>query len=163
MHPIPEGAPQTLGEAFAHIGQVTAPTVRDLKIMVLLEAAGQTLYEKSAEGTDHDGVKALLIENGAEEMKHAHRVSAAIKAMTGEDFSPPDAASNPYLTGHIPVAALTPEGLRKTADTEFAGELLYEGWAANLDHAEAAALLRLNAKEETDHGNRLLKAAALLA
>lgn len=162
MQILPTGAPQTLGEAFAHINALTAPTVTDLKVMVLIEAAGQTLYEKSAEAADHDGVKALLIENGVEEMKHAHRVSAAIKAMTGEDFLPPSAADNPYLTGHIPVSAITPDGLRKTAQAEFGGDALYASWASNIDNAEAAALLRLNGAEESDHGNRLLKAAALL-
>ncbi len=162
MTPIPEGAPQTLGEAFAHINALTTPSVNDLKVMVLIEAAGQTLYEISAEGADHQGVKGLLIENGHEEMKHAGRVSAAIKLLSGEDFPPPSAAENPYLTGHIPHATLTAEGLKKTAEAEFAGDRLYTTWADSLDNEEAAALLRLNAQEESDHGNRLLQAAALL-
>lgn len=162
MTPIPQGAPQTLGEAFAHINTLTAPSITDLKVMVLIEAAGQTLYEVSAQGSGHEGVKALLIENGREEMKHAGRVSAAIKLLSGEDFPPPSASENPYLTGHIPSATLTAEGLKQTAETEFAGDRLYASWADSLDNKEAAALLRLNAQEETDHGNRLLKAAALL-
>lgn len=33
--PLPEGAPATLREAFAHIGTVTAPTALDIKIMAL--------------------------------------------------------------------------------------------------------------------------------
>ena len=37
---IPAGAPATIGEAFAHINAVTAPSIDDLKVMVLLEAAG---------------------------------------------------------------------------------------------------------------------------
>lgn len=41
MTPLPHGAPQTLGEAFAHINALTAPTVRDLKVMVLLEATSR--------------------------------------------------------------------------------------------------------------------------
>lgn len=36
---LPEGAPQNLGEAFAHIGKATAPSVLDMKVMVLTEAA----------------------------------------------------------------------------------------------------------------------------
>ncbi len=159
---LPEGAPATLGEAFARINSVTAPTITDLKVMVLVEAAGQTLYEKTAEGAEHPRVKELLIENGHEEMKHARRAADVIKLLSGEDFPAPAAANNPYLAGHIPVAAITPEGLRKTADSEFAGEKLYESWAASIDHAEAAELLRANGREETDHGNRLLEAAALL-
>ena len=42
---LPEGAPKSLGEAFGHIYTVQNPTVTDLKVMVLVEAAGQTLYE----------------------------------------------------------------------------------------------------------------------
>ena len=59
-------------------------------------------------------------------------------------------------------ATLTAEGLKKTAEAEFAGDLLYATWAQSLDNEEAAALLRLNGQEESDHANRLLKAAALL-
>jgi len=161
MRAIPEGAPDTLGAAFAHINAVTAPTLTDFKVMVLVEAAGQTLYDISAEGTDHPGVKALLKDNGVEEMKHARRVAEVIKLLSGEDFPPPR-EENPYLTGHIPVATLTPEGLRKTAEAEFNGDQLYAGWAATITHPEAAALLRQNGVEESDHGNRLLQAAALL-
>lgn len=162
MRAIPDGAPDNLGAAFAHINAVTAPTIMDLKVMVLVEAAGQTLYDISAEGTDHAGVKALLIENGVEEMRHARRVSDAIKLLSGEDFPAPAKEDNPYLTGHIPRATLTPEGLRKTAATEFAGDQLYAGWAATLSHEGAADLLRQNGLEESDHGNRLMQAAALL-
>ncbi len=162
MTPIPAGAPKTLGEAFAHIATVTTPTVTDMKVMVLVEAAGMTLYEKSAEGTDNEAIRKLLIHNGHEEMKHAGRVSAAIKAITGESFPPPAAADNPYLTGHIPTVPITAEALHQTAETEFAGDALYARWADAIDNLEAAALFRLNGKEETDHGNRLHEAAALL-
>ena len=40
--------------------------------------------------------------------------------------------------------------------------MLYATWADSLDNEDAAALLRLNGQEETDHGNRLLTAATLL-
>ena len=162
MQALPAGAPQTIGAAFGHINAVTAPTILDLKVMVLVEAAAERLYHTSADGADHPGVRALLIENGHEEMKHAHRISAAIKALTGEDFPPPAAADNPYLSAHIPTAKLTPEGLRAQAQTEFAGDALYGQWADSIGHEEAAALFRLNGAEESDHGNRLLQAAALL-
>lgn len=163
MVEIPEGAPPTLGEAFARIGTVTAPTITDLKIMVLAEAAGLELYRETAKGTDNPGVIDLLHHNGREEMAHAHRVSKAILAMTGEEFLPPDPADNPYLqAGPVPAVPVTPEALRKLADGEFGGLALYEGWAANIGHEEAARLFRLNGKEEVDHGNRLLEAVALL-
>lgn len=155
--------PQTIRDAFAHIGQVSAPTIADLKTMVLVEAASETLYRKTAEGTDHAGVIALLHANGVEEMKHARRASQVIAILGGGDYPPPAPEANPYLAdGAFPFAPVTPEALRKLAEGEFGGEALYDRWASNVANAEAAALLRANGVEETDHGNRLLQAAALL-
>jgi rubrerythrin len=162
MVSIPAGSPQTLGEAFGHIYTIEKPTIDDLKVMVLVEAAGLTLYEATAKGTDHQGVKDLLRYNGREEMAHAHRVSKAILAISGEDFPPPAAADNPYLTGPLPSTPLTPEGLAKTAEAEFGGDALYARWADAIGNEVAAALFRQNGKEESDHGNRLLQAAELL-
>lgn len=163
MAEIPEGGARTLGEAFAQINGTTSPSLVDLKVMVLVEAAGLELYRKMAEGTDHPGVIDLLHHNGREEMAHAHRVSKAILAISGEDFPPPAAEDNPYLQGGpLPSTALSAEALRKVAESEFGGEKLYESWAASIGNAEAARQFTLNGKEEADHGNRLLQAAALL-
>jgi rubrerythrin len=160
---LPVGAPATLREAFAHIGSVDVPTVLDMKVMVLVEAASMTLYYKTAEGTQDPAIAALLQRNGREEMLHAQRVSLAIKAISGEDFPPPLADDNPYLQdGAAPFAEITREALTKTAQGEFGGEALYEKWAQAVGHAEAAERFRANGREETDHGNRLLEAAALL-
>lgn len=157
------GMPQTIGAAFAHIGAVTTPTALDIKVMVLVEAASRELYRATAAGSDNPAVAGLLVENGDEEFVHAVRAAAALKALTGEDFTPPAAENNPYLAGGaFPIGELTPAALRKLAQTEFDGETLYETWAASINNPEAAALFRANGKEETDHGNRLLQAAALL-
>lgn len=159
---LPPGAPATIGEAFAHINSVTAPTVDDLKVMVLLEAAGLDLYRGMKAATDNSAVAALLEHNGREEMAHAHRVSKAIRAISGEDYPPPESADNPYLSGPIPAPPVTADALRGLARGEFGGEGLYESWAASSDNAEAARLFRLNGGEEREHGDRLLEAAALL-
>jgi len=160
--PLPAGAPETMGAAFAHINSLTAPTVDEMKVMVLLEAAGLELYRGLASGTDNTDVIALLDHNGREELAHAHRVSKAIEAITGEAYLPPSAAENPYLVHALPAMPVTPDVLRGLAKGEFGGENLYEIWAENAENAEAARLFRLNGKEEADHGNRLLEAAALL-
>ncbi|MES2494208.1 MAG: ferritin family protein [Pseudomonadota bacterium] len=163
MIDLPEGAPPTIRDAFAHIGTVTSPTVLDLKVMVLVEAASQELYRASAGTTDHPQVIELLHANAREEFVHAQRASKAISILSGENFPAPDAADNPYLTdGVFPIVELTPEALRKLAETEFGGEVFYGVWADNVGNPEAAQLLRQNGKEETDHGNRLLQAAELL-
>lgn len=159
---IPAGAPGSIGEAFAHINAVDAPSVDQLKVMVLLEAAGQELYNRMAEGTDNAEVVALLQHNGREEMAHAHRVAKAIRAISGESYLPPEAGDNPYLAGAIPSAPVTSDGLKGLAQGEFAGEGLYEKWAANIGNDEAAKLFRQNGKEEVEHGHRLFEAAELL-
>lgn len=160
---LPSGAPTTMSAAFAHINSVTTPTVDDLKVMVMLEAAGLELYNHLAAATDNAAVAALLQHNGREEMAHAHRVSKAILAISGEEFLPPQSAENPYLMAEMPPMPVTSESLQSLADSEFAGENLYEGWAENIGNDEAARQFRLNGKEEADHGNRLHEAAALLA
>lgn len=159
---LPAGAPATLGEAFALINGLESPGVDDLKVMVLVEAAGLDLYKGMASGTDNPQVAALLLHNGREEMAHAHRVAKAIKSISGEDFPPPDAADNPYCAGPMPSMAVTIEGLKSLAESEFGGEAMYEMWASNSTDPEAARLFRLNGKEEAEHGGRLLEAAALL-
>jgi rubrerythrin len=159
---LPAGAPASIGEAFARINAVSAPSINELKVMVLLEAAGQELYRNMATGTDHAGVIAILERNGREELAHGHRVARAIRAISGEDYLPPAAEDNPYLAGPVPTAQVTAEGLRGLAQGEFAGEGLYEKWATNIGNEEAAGLFRQNGKEEVEHGHRLFEAAALL-
>ena len=62
-------------------------------------------------------------------------------------------------------------GLRIASATDFPPEpvaaenggcTLYETWAENIGHAEAAALLRQNGREEVRHGERAREAADLL-
>lgn len=161
--PLPHGAPPTFGEAFGRISTIQAPTVDDLKMMVLVEAAGKTLYESMALGSDNARVKELLHHNGREELAHAHRVSKAILAITGESYPPPAPEDNPYLqAGPLPPMLISAESLTKLSAAEFGGDAVYERWASNTTNAEAAALMRLNGKEESEHGDRLLEAAALL-
>lgn len=160
---LPAGAPATLMDAFGYIVNVRAPTVDDLKVMVLVEAAGLETYRKTAAQFDHPGVQALLIENGYEEFKHSLRVSDAIRAMTGEDFPSPSPADNPYLEGEIPsFGDATAQALLNLSQAEHGGKDLYEGWASHCGNEEAARLFRLNGKEEAEHGDRLIEAARLL-
>lgn len=107
-------------------------------------------------------VKALLDHNGREELAHAHRVAQAITAISGEKFPPPEPADNPYLVPPPPAAGPTAETLRGLAKGEFRGETLYATWAENIGNDEAARLLGLNGREEMEHGNGLLEAAAML-
>ncbi len=56
-------------------------------------------------------------------MAHAHRVSKAIRAISGEDFLPPETADNPYLTRPFPEhAGQLPRPCAGYHKGEFAGE-----------------------------------------
>ncbi len=162
MQALPDGAPATLGEAFAIINSATHPTLDVLKLMVFAEAAGRTLYEGLADQVSNPAVQALLRHNGREELAHAHRVSRAIGKLTGTDYPVPAPDENPYLATPASTRAVTSEMLAALATAEFNGDALYETWAQNSANADVAVLLRQNGREETEHGQRLQQAAELL-
>jgi rubrerythrin len=162
MVELKPGMPQNAAEAGAYIFTVTKPTVDDLKVMVMLEAAGQGFYEALSEAAPSDEIRTLLSKNGQEEMGHAHRVVRVIKQVFGEDFAIPGPAENPYYMKPAGIA-VTKELLDTITQGEIGGEALYEGWAMALGDEEAARQLRRNGKEERGHGERAQQAVALLA
>jgi rubrerythrin len=163
MQPLPPGAPATLSEAFAYIGTVKTPSMADLQVMVLVEAASKNLYEALADAVADEAAKTLLRTNGREELGHAHRVARAIGKLTGTDYPVPTPEENPYLAAPLPQYKVDKAMLASLAAVEFGGEDLYGAWATHLGNAEAGALLRENGREEIGHGKRLEQAAALLA
>jgi rubrerythrin len=160
MSSSPVDAYASAGEAFAHVNAQTHPSIDDLKLMVYLEASGQSSYEQLAKTAPNDGIRRLLEANGREEMAHAHRVSKVIKILSGEDFPPPEASANPYVsaTGRTADRRL----LESLVRAEIGGGALYDTWAETIGDTDAAALLRQNAKEERSHGDRATQAIALL-
>ena len=153
--------PKTQSEAFAHIAAVKAPTIDDLKVMMLLEASAKGLYYDLADEAPNQAVADLLRKNGDEELKHAHRVRDAIEKLTGENVQVPSPEQNPYCEPPKPVT-MTAEMLQGLAQTERDGETLYESWASSLNNEDAAALLRMNAKEERGHSERVQRAVERL-
>jgi hypothetical protein len=61
---IPAGSPQTRGEAFGHIYTIEKPTNNDLKIMVMVDAAGMTLCEETAKATGQGVSRTGLFSGG---------------------------------------------------------------------------------------------------
>jgi rubrerythrin len=153
--------PKTAGEAGAYIFTVSEPTLDDLKVMVMLEAAGQGFYAALAEAAPSAEIRTLLEKSGREEMGHAHRVARVIKHLFAEDFAVPEPADNPYYQKPAGLA-VTAELLDSITQGEIAGEALYGGWAAYLGDAEVARQLRQNGAEERGHGERAQQAKALL-
>jgi len=160
MSRLPITAPATTAAAFAHINAVKAPTIDDLKLMVFLEASGLSGYNGLAANSDNAEIAALLQANGREELAHAHRVAQVITLLSGEAFPPPADSENPYVAASAP--PLTRALLEGLVRAETNGDDLYESWAASLDNADAAALLRQNGREEIRHAERAAKALALL-
>jgi rubrerythrin len=161
MGQLPQDAPESAGAAFARVNAVADPSLDDLKLMVYLEASGQTSYAELAKSAPNAEIRGLLEANGREELAHAHRVARVIKLRSGEDFEPPAAEDNPYAVasgGKVDRAML--EMLVRAEDR---GGALYETWASHAADPEVAALLRQNAREELRHGDRAKQALALLA
>lgn len=160
---LPANAPRTSKEAFEYVGGLcNGATIDDLKILALVEAIGLELYTCMAQSTDNQAVRDLLMANGREELIHGQRVAQALEILTGEPFPLPPIDQNPLYTP-MAMGPLTKESLNKLAEAEFAGGDLYAGVAASFDNAEAKALFQQNGQEELEHGNRLARAAELLA
>ncbi len=161
MVELSPGMPKTAAEASAYIFSVTKPTLDDLKVMVMLEAAGQGFYEALCEVAPNPEIRALLAKNGQEEMGHAHRVARVIKQLHDVDFAIPGPDENPYY-GKPPGMVVTKDMLDGITQGEMGGEALYEAWATALGDEEVARQLRRNGKEERHHGERAQEAVALL-
>lgn len=159
---LPADAPKTTSEAFAYLGKlVHGATIDDLKILALVEAVGQKLYEDIADRAGHPEVKKLLLANGREELGHAHRVSKAIEILTGKPFPIPEIDQNPVYTGITPMP-VTKEAFAGLVKAEFSGGNLYDGVASSFDNPEVVALFKQNGREEINHGHRVQQAMEFL-
>jgi rubrerythrin len=154
--------PKDAASAGAYIFTVAKPTLEDLKVMVLLEAAGEGFYQALSASAPNEEVRALLAKNGQEEMGHAHRVVRVIKQVFGEDVEIPAAENNPYASGNRGMA-VSKEMLTQMIQGELAGEGLYERWAEALGDEEAGRQLRRNGLEERRHSERAQQALELLS
>jgi rubrerythrin len=161
MSNLPADLPPDFGSAFGKLLALDKLGVEDMKLMILLETAGEPLYFCLAEGVASDEARQLLRQNGREETAHAHRLKKAIEILTGEPYTIPTLDENPY--GKPPaMGAVTVEMLRGLIQAEFGGDKLYQNYAAHEPNPEVAALLLQNGREETRHGQRVEQAIALL-
>lgn len=147
---------------YAYLATVAQPQLDDLKLMVLLEAAGEGIYSGFARGSSNREVRQLLLQNASEERGHAQRVIRMIKLLHGEDVTIPPRDHNPYYV--VPeVKKLTPEMLTQAVKGEHTGADMYDAWATKINNAEVEQLLRQNAREERLHAERDARALELLA
>jgi len=161
MSNLPADLPLDFGSAFSRLLALDKLGIEDMKLMILLETAGEPLYFGLAEGLASEEARKLLRQNGREETAHAHRLKKAIEILTGEPYTIPTLDENPY--GKPPaMGPVTPELLPGLIQAEFGCDKLYQTYAANEPNPEVAALLLQNGREETRHGQRVEQAIALL-
>lgn len=157
----PANMPPDFESALGYLMGVTEPTIDDFKLMAYVEAGGEAFYIGLANASPTKEIAELLTKNGREERAHAHRVKRVVEKLSGETFTVPEPANNPYY--------VIPEGLTVDAEMlngliegEIGGDTLYQGWAATMQDSECAELLSQNGKEEIRHGDRCKQALALL-
>jgi rubrerythrin len=160
MFDLPPSIPRDSKAVYAYLGTIVKPTLHDLKLMVLLEAAGEGTYRGLADAAPTEEVRDLLQRNGREEVGHAHRVIAIIKKLYGEEVCVPPPEDNPYFS--VPEVSSLSDFLQKAVGGELAGGKMYDDWAAQTEDEEVAKLLRQNAREERRHADRDTQALNLL-
>lgn len=158
---LPDNLPADFAAAFAHLSACKKLSVDDMKLMALLETAGEPLYMRMAEMAPSGEAAELLRTNGREETAHAHRLKRAIELLTGEPYALPPMAENPYAEPP-PLPALSREMLTGVMGAEDGGNAMYQGYADHEPNAEVAELLRQNGREETRHGERVARVIEIL-
>lgn len=162
-HPgMPTDLPADFFAAIAVLNAKQRLEIDDMKLMILLETAGEPLYAMLAERIGNDAAADLLRLNGREETAHAHRLKKAIEILTGAPFEIPPLSENPYATPPK-IGALTPEVLAALRQGEADGDASYRRYADAEQNGEVAALLRQNGREELRHGERVARVIELLA
>lgn len=158
---LPAELPADFAAAFAHLTSRQRLDVEDMKLMILLETAGEPLYEHLASLAANEEAAGLLRQNGREETAHAQRLKRAIEILTGEPYALPGLDENPYAQPP-PIPALTSEVLEGIVGAEKGGDAMYQAYADHEPNAEVAHLLRQNGREETRHGERVSRVMELL-
>ena len=140
--------------ALDHLG------VAELELLYKLERTAGRLYELLADAVGNDEAAALLRRNGREELGHAARTKRALARKLGHDWTPTAELEELYPLALPP--AVGPDLLEAIIVGEQAGDADYQRWADHEPDPEIAELLRRNGAEETGHGERATRAAAIL-
>ena len=162
MSSLPHDMPADYGAALARLFNAKQLDVEDMKLMILLEMAGEPLYARLAELVEPAEAKELLLQNGREETAHAHRLKRAIEKKTGAVFVLPTLAQNPYATPPA-FPAVDAALLAGVQQGETAGDVAYQGYADHEPDPEIAEWLRQSGREELRHRDRVGKVIEILA
>lgn len=162
MTDLPKDAPADFMSAIAWINGKKRLELEDLKVMILIECAGEPLYYGMADAVGNEEAAELLRKNGREETAHAHRLKQAIEILTGVPHEIPSLADNPYA--NLPsLGPISGDVLAGVVAAEKSGDVSYHRFAHNEPNEEVAALLRQNGREETGHAKRVTQVMRLLS
>ena len=161
MSSIPSGYPDDQIEAFALLATHDKLSIDDMKILALLEAAGETFYLAAAAAVDHPEARDLLTRNGQEERGHAHRLLKAI-SLLGEEYTLPADADNPYVQPMDLSGIINADLLKIIQQSEIDGDLQYQVWADAEENQAVAKILRQNGAEEIRPGERVSQVVGLV-
>ncbi len=162
MESLPHEIPADYAAALARLTAAKRLDVEDMKLLILLEMAGEPLYARLAELVAPAEAKELLLQNGREETAHAHRLKRAIEKKTGAAYALPTLAQNPFADppAFPEVNAALLAGVQQG---ETAGDAAYQGYAANEPDPEIAEWLRQSGREELRHRDRVGAVIEILA
>ncbi len=162
MSALPSGYPTDQREAFSLLSTRAKLSIDDIKVLALLEAAGEAFYLAMAEAVPQAEAKALLARNGQEERGHAHRLLKAITLLGETGYALPENAENPYIQP-MPMQGPISDGFfAMLQQGEQDGDLQYQSWADAESNAEVAKIYRQNGSEETRHAERVERVKQLL-
>jgi rubrerythrin len=154
MITLPAGYPTDLFAAFDVLKSRKRLGVEELKVLALVEAAGELFYMSMAKTARTEEARKLLTRTGQEERGHARRIVNALRILGGGTLSLPEADDNPFVKNIPGAIPLSLEFLSMLEKAEFDGDTQYQVWADSEPNAEIAKLLRQNGVEETRHGER---------
>lgn len=146
--------------AVAALGAIETLDVDAMRLLFKVERTGEDFYDGIAERIGDARAAELLRKNGREERGHAERVRKALGQKLGRPWEPSaeDLAHYPVaLPDTIPAAMFS-----VIVQGEIDGDAGYERWAARESDPEVQRLLRLNAREETGHAERVKEVVAIL-
>jgi rubrerythrin len=146
--------------AVAALGRVEELDLDSLRLLYRVECCGEEFYNQVADRIASSEARELLYRNAREERGHAERVRRVISLKQGTIYEPSGKDLESYP---IPLPdALSVEFLPVIVQGEADGQRGYDSWADRETHPEVQRLLRLNAKEEGLHGERVKQVIAIL-
>jgi rubrerythrin len=154
MITLPAGYPMDLIAAFDVLKTRKRLGLDELKVLALVESAGELFYQSIAKTARTEEARKLLTRTSQEERGHARRILNALQILGVESPTLPDIKDNPFsknIPREIPLSA---DFLSMLEKAEFDGDAHYQTWADGEPNGEIARLLRQNGAEETRHGER---------